>query len=191
MIIVLNGPPGSGKDTIGKLLAEHCYELGSFKVPMWEIAKASLGDEQYDWFVKDYNNRETKEQPQEYLGGLSPRQFFIHISEVWCKPVFGHEYFGERMLGAIRQFESQSKYDVAITDGGFASELLPLLRAHRRVLIVRMHRKGFSFAGDSRDYFRDDAYDHLPSLLRPKFLDIELVDGDPEGAVSSILKAVK
>ena len=49
MIIVLNAPPGAGKDTIAKRMAEasKAFKLASMKEPMWDIAKAVLGSK-YD-----------------------------------------------------------------------------------------------------------------------------------------------
>lgn len=189
MIIILNGPPGCGKDTLGELIHRQAGMVKvNFKSPMWEIAKASLGEVTYNKFCQLYDNRDTKEAPQDFLGGFSPREFFIHISERWCKPVFGDEYFGERFLSTVRAMDT---YDFIVTDGGFPKELEPTLKAHLRVVVVRLHREGFTFKGDSRDYYRDDAFNHLPPLLRPKFLDIELISGDPQGAVDKILGAVK
>ena len=56
--IILNGAPGAGKDTIGCILAD-TYDhvaLRSFKAPMFEIARAILGEANYEYFMFLYSN---------------------------------------------------------------------------------------------------------------------------------------
>jgi hypothetical protein len=183
MIIVLNAPPGAGKDTIAKRMAEasKAFKLASMKEPMWDIAKAVLGSK-YDEFVGLYNDRETKEKPCELLGGLSPRQFFIHISEQWCKPLFGEQYFGKRMLQRVNQLKP---YEVVLSDGGFPDELKPALEAGEAIMLVRLHRDGYTFEGDSRDYIRAE------DLPGEEFwvIDVNLEEGEIDKAVTQIISA--
>ncbi|QHJ79437.1 MAG: hypothetical protein [Caudoviricetes sp.] len=181
-IVVLNAPPSAGKDTLAPLIKDIAMTMAgvdatllSFKSPMWDIAYAVLGEKKFNDFKALYDNRDTKEVPCDFLGGFSPRQFFIHISEKWCKPVFGDEYFGDRLRDS-----AISANGAVVTDGGFPDELLPVIYAGFKVMIVRIHRKGCTYAGDSRNYIRDDAYDSLPRALRPTFYDVHVVEGKPE-----------
>lgn len=188
MLIILNGPPGVGKDTIGEKLAQYlsCSML-SFKEPMWEIARAFLGEGKFKTFVELYNNRETKEMPQEYLGHRSPREFFIWISENICKPAFGQEYFGERMLEIYSQVARDNPCSASVvTDGGFPRELFPFVKEGHQVFIVRLHRKDYTFAGDSRSYLQEESFAFFPAHLRPRFIDIELIEGKVDFALHLI-----
>lgn len=185
-IIILNGPPGCGKDTIAAYLTGHRYPAvkASFKQPMFDIAFSMLGVYRYDEFMDLYNDREQKEKPQVILGGKSPRQFMIWISEDVMKPVFGDHYFGRRMVEEIH--EMCRDLTVVISDGGFTEEIKPLVKAGHEVHICRLHRDGFTFAGDSRDYIDLSGYHY-----RIHHYDFHLQDGKPELAVSEIVNAVK
>lgn len=173
MIIVLNGPPGVGKDTLAGLLCDK-YNIGfaSFKQPMWDITKAVLGEEIFREFTRRYHTRELKEAPWGALGGLSPRGFFIHISESWCKPLLGDKYFGEQLKAAT------ASGNFIVADGGFPEELVPSLLAGAKVIVVRLHREGFTFDGDSRNYVKEEQLSYLPAALLPLFIDFE-VTGQP------------
>lgn len=186
MIVILNAPPGAGKDTIGDILRDwYGYEIHSFKKPMFDIARALLGQENYNKFLELYNDRGTKEEATPICGGFSPRNFFIHISENMCKPVFGEQYFGKRFLEQVGE-------DVTvITDGGFPLEVYPLVEAGHKVVIARLHRKGYDFLGDSRNYLREGDFEHMPKLTQPSFIDIELIDGYPREAAHAIEKKIR
>lgn len=185
-IIILNGPPGCGKDTIAAYLTGHRYPAvkASFKQPMFDIAFSMLGVCRYDEFMDLYNDREQKEKPQVILGGKSPRQFMIWISEDVMKPVFGDHYFGRRMVEEIH--EMYRDLTVVISDGGFPEEIKPLVKAGHEVHICRLHRDGFTFAGDLRDYIDLSGYHY-----RIHHYDFHLQDGKHELAVNEIVNAVK
>lgn len=188
MLVILNAPAGAGKDTIGAILeSSYGHNLGCFKQPMFDIAKSVLGETLFKVFMELYNDRETKEQPQALLGGLSCRQFMIKISEGWVKPVFGEEYFGERMLQSLSIFDESV---TTVTDGGFPRELFPSLKAGIPVLVFRLRGRG-SFEGDSRRYLRDSDFLDLPSHLRPYFYDVLLEEGNPVLAAAVIQGYIK
>lgn len=183
-IILLNGAIGCGKDTIANL----CFgELGtvtlSFKTPMFDIARAILGAIDYNEFIKAYNDRATKEQPMQILNGRSPRQFMIWISEGVIKPEFGDSYFGDRLARSAIHTDM-----TIVSDCGFWSEVKPLIDCDKLdVHLIRLHRTGCSFAGDSRSHI------YLPDDYRLKAneYDLHLVDGMPELAVDFIQDLVE
>ena len=182
-VIILNAPPGAGKDTIGNriaMIAPWFCRMRSFKKPMFEIARAMLGDNIFKMFMDAYNDREQKEKPQAFLNGKSPRQFMIWISEDVIKPQFGNQYFGVRMVEQIRETDDP----VIVTDGGFPEEIKPLISAGFEVNLCRLHRTGYTFEGDSRDYLNMHGYHHR--LIARDFI---LVDGDPTHTAEEIIES--
>lgn len=182
-VIILNAPPACGKDTIGSIIADMNQIYGvrmlSFKAPMFEIARAILGDANFDYFMFLYNDRLHKEKPDSILNGKSPREFMIWISEAIIKPEFGNDYFGRRMVEAVKSGSSPA----IITDGGFSEETEALIYSDIQVHLCRLHREGFTFEGDSRNYL------HMPELIGVNGYteeDFQLRDGDP-GYTASVI----
>lgn len=183
MIILLNGPAGSGKDTIAKLLKElgTVQQVNAFKEPMFDIALVASGIGAVNpqaWWDR-YNDRDTKEKPWGLLGGMSCREFMIHISEKFVKPVFGDGYFGKQL--ALKYINRDAGIDtIAVPDSGFDSELAALSESvgPENILIVRLWRDGYTFDGDSRNY--------VTALKGNHVIDITLVDGYPSQAVGQI-----
>lgn len=183
-IIILNAPPGAGKDTIGKLVEQHSTKhvrMLSFKQPMFEIALAILGAKRYGDFITAYNDREQKEKQHDFLMGMTCRQFMIWISESVIKPTFGNDYFGKR----FDEIAKESDYPVICTDGGFPDEVIALVEAGHEVMLCRLHRRGFGFQGDSRDFI------YLPigwhGVNGYKEHDFYLTDNKPMGTVNTII----
>lgn len=181
MIILLNGPAGSGKDTLAAMLKEigTVQAVLYFKEPMFNIAITASGINAVDWFER-YNNRDTKEQPWDLLNGATCREFMIHISEKFIKPIFGDTFFGKQLALKYKNLP-EYVFDVAVSDSGFDSELAALSEdvGADKIFIVRLHREGYSFDGDSRSYVTPLPGNHC--------IDIELVDGYPSQAIGEII----
>lgn len=181
-VIILNAPPASGKDTIASILArDFDCAMSGFKDPMFKIASAMLGQENYKQFIAFYNDREQKEKPHDILGGKSCRDFMIWISEGVIKPMFGNDHFGKLASYSIEGAESV----VVFSDGGFPDEVKTLVGEGHEVHLVRLWRSGYSFGGDSRDYITicgmgDKYHEH----------DVKLIDGRPVKAAMEIAKIV-
>lgn len=184
-IIVLNAPPHAGKDTIGGLVKDYSpvpLRLLSFKQPMFDIACAMLGPSNYRKFLAAYNDRSQKEKPHAFLNGMSCREFMIWISEDVIKPRFGNGYFGK----AFAQEAESSDIPVICTDGGFPDEIIELIRGGHEVKVCRLHRPGYTFEGDSRDYIRiSDAKDHVSGYRE---YDYYLMDKNPMVTVEEIIR---
>lgn len=176
-LFILNGPAGVGKDTIADIMVETgvAKEKVSFKSPMFDVAKGILSSDEFDWFIKNYNNRDEKEKPQNILVGKSIREFMIWISESVMKPVFGDDVFGKRLAQSL----GDGCYICA--DGGFASEIKPLIDEGVEVTLIRLHRAGYTFEGDSRSYL---------SGVCAREIDIDVIDGDIDSTANMVIDVI-
>lgn len=154
-IIVLNGPPGCGKDTLAGIMKNMIplSVVKTFKEPMFDIVKATLPfpfQEFMDW----YNNRDMKEQKLRQLGWRSCREYMIKISEDWMKPVFGDDVFGKIAARSAREAFNSGASAIIFSDSGFQEELAKLQEEFgtENVILVKLLRDGFSFEEDSRSY---------------------------------------
>ena len=186
-IIILNGPAGVGKDTIGsELAAYYDCSLVSFKRPMFGIAKYLLGDKAFTKFITAYDDRDQKDIPHGFLGGKTCREFMIWISESVVKPLFGKQHFGKLMSEHIRSCREDLTY--VCTDGGFQDEIIHLVEDGHDVTVIRLHMDGKTFDGDSRDYIRIKE-SHFPDYKKYQEHSIHLVNGDIEGGVMAVVYA--
>lgn len=177
-ILILNGPPGCGKDTIADSLGEEGYTKVAFK------------DSLYEFTAKKYalplscvkqvcNDRDKKEIPHKWFNGRSPREALIHVSEDIIKPNLGDDFFG-RSAAASVILNNKSK-NFVFSDGGFLSEIKPLTKVGV-VTIIRLRREGFDFNNDSRSYFNDDVTEHGVSMV----WNVEVLEGQIRSTVESV-----
>jgi hypothetical protein len=151
-IIIFNGPPGSGKDTLADILEKkyHCAHI-RFKDGLVPLVLAAYHVDQ-EWFSAHYT-RELKDRPCTELAGMSPRQALINMSENVIKPAFGEAAFG---LIAVKRINPEQM--TVFSDGGFVSELRPIIDAigAKHTLIIQLSRPGCTFENDSRSYYPEN-----------------------------------
>lgn len=158
LVVVLNGPPCSGKNYITDQLIKHLAisditsEELMFKTGLYkETAKQYFMP--YYGFVDLATNRTTKDLPNERLGGISPREALINVSENYIKPLLGKDYFAKVLLENIKD-----KDVYIISDGGFKEEIQALIDSPKinRLLLVQLMAPGCFFEGDSRSYIHNN-----------------------------------
>jgi hypothetical protein len=148
-IILLNGPPRSGKSTCAQLLQAHftpqrCAILG-FTLHLKRMVHAIYGlaadtdPEAFDG-IKDTSNP--------LFMGLSPRQAYILWTDT-LKEKHGKEFFGRMFLRVAEQYGVDI---VVVPDAGYTDEPAAVVErlGEENVLLARIDRHGTSFNGDTR-----------------------------------------
>lgn len=149
MIIIFNGPPGSGKDEAAAYFKRRGFKHLSFKYVLFKETISFFGVDE-EWFMDGYNDRSIKERPEEFLDGMSRREAMIYVSEVITKPALGKDIFG---VYVSKEIEDGKNY--AISDGGFEEELIPIINrvGTKDIVLVQLTRDGCDYSSDSRRYF--------------------------------------
>lgn len=164
-LIFVNGPPRSGKDFAGMVLAQR-KDLG-----LTNMAKLSailkerthalylLFDQGGHPLGHDYFEQ-VKDNPLEEFHGISPRDAYIAVSESWMKPTHGQGFLGELLVAKLRKHEQhmRARWTHIITDSGFVEEAESLVAAYGKAncSLVRITREGYDFSADSRSYIELD-----------------------------------
>lgn len=109
------------------------------------------------------------------------------FSEKFMKPLHGKKVFGHMMLSRLEWLRgAHPETDgFLITDSGFREEAEVLVEEYgpECMTVIRLHRHGFTFAGDSRNLV--DLVD-----LKVRTVDINSPDGDLPGLFKAIKKTV-
>lgn len=192
LLVFLNGPPRSGKDTLGFNLKSSgklgpiCHLL-SFADPLKIGTHYSLGT--FSKGAKDYEA--VKDLPNDEFFGLTPRQAYISHAEKYMKIVYGVEIFGKLLYRKIERTRAMisSPLTVIFTDSGFSEETGYVISRHPDVksVLLRLHRKGHDYAIDSRSYLylRDMG---LPNLYE---FDLSVTENNPTQTTEDALSCIK
>lgn len=164
--------------------------LGDFKIRLQE-------EEAFDLFYdvlyvnppySTWDIEEDQEGTYFYEVNLSIRQAMIYVSEILCKPRFGSDYFGRVRADKVGNSSSWLHIDdsaSAFNVGGtiVCDEVPPLIEqlGQENVLLIRIHREGFTFEGDSREYIPDGVVDNT----------VDLYNVDEDEFYEEVLRTVK
>ena len=216
VVLIMNAPPGAGKDTLAgddewcqrvgnMLLADYQFDKGgqfqcdvehiSFKSGIFDILSSvlhvALDFDDANEFYDRYYDRCLKEQPWDKLGGMSPRQLMIFLSENFMKVVFGKNVFGKfsaRLASSYAYATGGTVY--VFSDGGFAEEVSEVVKSvgAENVYVLQWKAEGCSFDNDSRRYLDfDDVDDEVTFIYLPR----NPKDGDIGGWKAACLAAIE
>jgi hypothetical protein len=177
--VILNGPPNVGKDTLAFMLEDYGFKKMAFKDQLY-IDTSMRYQVPLETLINRASDRVFKELPWLLLEHpetqqiLSPRQALIETSENYIKPKYGKDYFGQ---AAVRACRRKHAVLAVFSDGGFPEEIKPLQEAYLNTVIIRLHRQGLSFAGDSRSWLEGFKNTH----------DMVLTEGKPRADLEHIL----
>lgn len=154
-VILINGPPQSGKDTLRSVLYKHlsptcnCFSRdfkdGIFSVLQWEalfrLTQPNLESYDYEYLKNNYNLR----------------QVLIDFSEKTIKPNFGQDVWAKVFCRVVENTHKvgsilRPKSVGICADLGFKEELETVENyfGPENVLVISIYRDGKTFDGDSR-----------------------------------------
>lgn len=185
-VILLNGPPGCGKDTISNGLWGASDIVGKqfkqmevkYELFVQVIKYFSLDAHDQKEFYARYDNRAFKEEPWHILENMSPREAMIHVSERVCKPRYGNNYFGKAAASRLLSHWREGAKLAVFSDGGFREEVQELAKV-ANLFVVRLHGRG-DWGNDSRSYLDTTGLDVWAEH------DLTLVDGEAGEAVRTV-----
>lgn len=148
-VILINGPPRSGKDTLGVALQNELVDRRTtarvFRFAT-EVKNRTHGLFGMPGAVADAFE-DGKDEPREEFNGMTPRQAYIWVSEEVIKPKFGKDIFGRWLADEIARYDA---LDVAIvTDSGFLLEAGAVEQRFPDIGVIQISGRG-TFEGDSR-----------------------------------------
>lgn len=178
-VVVFNGPPHSGKDTLANCLHQRLRKAGissrrkALSLPMRLVVYELLG-------ISDRYNEEhyaaNKDEVQ--WTGKTIRQMMIKLSEEWVKPAYGKQFWTDRA------FQAKDSAQVLIfSDGGFREEIDRMLDlvGEENLLLVQIERLGTDWSKDSRGYLTAPNMFRLWNRRTPEYA-VAIVEDWIEGA---------
>lgn len=153
-VILFNGPPQSGKDTLAQMLADHLYHVSgarvvqdSLSMPLRKIAYQMVGESYGVTASPPYEEFKNMYFEEFQRTG---RQLMIDVSEKFLKTNYGESVMA-RML-CTSHIDGDGI--LLIRDSGFQLEIDPIVKAFgpENVYLVQVHRHGCDFSNDSREW---------------------------------------
>lgn len=158
-IVLLNGPPGCGKDTaVSHLVPYLKFTHLKFAAPIKRMVCGLLN-------ITVQELEETKDIPNKTLQRYFPelittrkidtiRDLLIALSEDFFKPRYGEDFFGRVLWQEAKRVVDDL---VLVSDSGFQAEAIPVIRGagQGQCRIIRLHRPLHTFESDSRSHLPD------------------------------------
>ncbi len=153
-VVFLNGPPRCGKDTIANwFAAKHGFKHTKMATALKTATNHLIGFSKAESEAWD----KVKDEKSDLFFGVSPREFYIKLSEEFMKPNFGREVFGhiwcrENIAHSLIHSENSNVY--IVSDCGFIEEMRPIIKNIKpeNCILIHVCRDGCTFNNDSRSY---------------------------------------
>lgn len=164
-VVFINGPPGSGKDTLAQHLRAKLRGLQVVKFAGHLKRATHFAHCLFDVADDPGAFEASKDRPLPEFFGVPPRLAYIAFSERYMKPLHGKDVFGRILVREMDQLARRilGLTGFAISDSGFAEEAQPVIARFgaANCLLIRVHAeaRGCTFEGDSR------AYIELPNVV--------------------------
>lgn len=179
-IILLNGPPDSGKDTAAKFVQRLVKDTkhAKFADPLKSALHALLGLNHNQ--IKEMLNKKDEVLP--WTDPYTPRQLYIKLSEDFLKPLFGEDVLGRI---AVRRINQLAARNIVMSDCGFDAEVLPVIRESKKgaCCLIELSRQGRSFDNDSRSYLSDSTKQYTGVQHIKNDLDLEMFEAQIKRAL--------
>lgn len=150
-VVIFNGPPRCGKDTLSRMLVEHMDSRITAPI-LEESLSMPMRHSMFGLLGLGYSDELYESLKPTIIPGLrvTGRQHMIDISEKFLKPTYGEDVMARLFLDRVHAFPGI----VFVRDGGFQVEVNTLIDQFgpANVYVVRVHRKGCDFANDSREW---------------------------------------
>ena len=164
-IIILNGPPFSGKDEATKIIRSEYPEIiwCRFKDVLYRETARDLDIDLQEWITL-CNDVELKDKPYRYYKGsehkLTPRQILIHKSEKQLKVQYGDAGVAKiTAVNIMADYPESDKNLFVFSDGGFNVEVDTLKKElnldDNDLFVITLKRQGCDFSNDSREWYEN------------------------------------
>lgn len=176
-IILLNGPPGSGKDTIANLMFMSLNTITKkFATPIKQALKAMFSiDDKHFRFLEQPGHQEFREAVNDRLLGMSWREACIWYATI-SKERMGNDVFAKLAEQDIQRIRNTMKNDqvIVFSDCGFIEEPLHFAKVFGpdNVEVWKIYREGKTYDGDSRGYLPDGTIPRMTNLRNDYELDM-------------------
>jgi len=155
-VILLNGPPRSGKNTVFQVLDGEFYVIElALAESVAAATHAMFGLAEME--IEIEHMEADKDTPKQILGGISWRQAKINTGEI-MKAVYGQGFWAQTVCRKIRELDLQLKrsyknnFLICVTDVGFPHEIEAFEKEiGKRSVLLRLHRTNLDF-GKNPDY---------------------------------------
>jgi hypothetical protein len=160
-IILFNGPPGCGKDTMAEAIWRFRWNLpGSWKFDRMSMPnkKAFAGATATEHRLNSYGINSfwepIKDTPHPLLGGRTYRNWQQDFSEKFMKPLYGEDIFAKLFAERNHDRILAKDFHFLVPDCGFDIEFRTLRQMYPTVpiLVVKIFRDGKDFSSDTRKY---------------------------------------
>lgn len=161
-VILINGAPGSGKDTAANYIASRRAQMADVKLekfakPLKDVVPVLYGLTDEQWALLDSHG--VKDQESDLLFGSTPREVQIAISEQLLKPLHGKYVFSKMLYNRIK---TASEMYIVLSDCGFQDEVDYIANNvdKKNITLLTVHRTGCNFRSDSRQFVEAEGFDH-------------------------------